>query len=291
MVVIATANVDGTVKGIVGRLPIKAYSEWEFSSFPLPAGYTELLALRQAPDGTAHALYTKTLYPCDGSCDLDLYYGRMASAGTWIEETVQTSKWGEPDDEFATDPTMVLDSRGEPVVAATYFKRVITGSIKSAELRLYGRDNGEWCQETMATEVDGYQGSDGTAMTGIAPFVAVDNTGRVHVVFQDMAQWHAKDPMDQINKANAINGQVRYAVRSGKTWTLATLFEQDDEGTDAAQAPLNGMLPTQVAVSGDGATVYAAGASFEWDTNTIYNTSAKPMTFKAVTVKAAVQLP
>ncbi|HOD00397.1 MAG TPA: hypothetical protein PKH54_10655 [Myxococcota bacterium] len=286
MVVIATANVDGVALGIVGRLDIIAYSEWVFTSFALPAEYTELLALRHAPDGTAHALYTKTQYPCDGSCDLDLYYGRMASGGTWLEETIQESKWGEPDDEFATNPTMVLDSRGEPVVAATFFKRVITGSIKSAELRLYGRDNGQWCYETVATEVDGYQGSDGTEMTGVSPFVTLDGSGRVHVAFQDKAQWH-----DSYNQANAVNGQIRYAVRSGKTWTLATLFEQDGEGTGTAQAPLIGMLPTQVAISADGATVYAAGAEFEWDTDSIYNTSGKPMTFKAVVVKAVNLLP
>lgn len=46
-----------------------------------------------------------------------------------------------------------------------------------------------------------------------------------------------------------------------------------------------------LAVSDDGETVYAADASFDWDTNTIYMTSGVPITFKATVVKADVQLP
>lgn len=216
MVVIARANLDGTPMGIIGRRTIKPSSTWEFETFDMPPTYTELYSLRVAADGTVHALYTKTQYPCDGDCDLDLYYGRKADGSAWVEETVQESKWGAPDDEYAADPTMVIDSRGEPVVAANFLTRVITGSIKSSELRVYGRDDGEWCMETVATEVDGYRGSDGTDMTGVAPFVVLDGQGRVHVAFQDMASWHAKDPVDQINKQNSVNGQIRYAVRAGK---------------------------------------------------------------------------
>ena len=295
MVVIARANLDGTPMGIIGRRTIKPSSTWEFETFDMPPTYTELYSLRVAADGTVHALYTKTQYPCDGGCDLDLYYGRKADGGSWVEETVQESKWagadGAQNDEYATEPTMVLDSRGEPVVAANFLTRVITGSTKTSELRVYGRDDGEWCMETVATEVDGYQGSDGKNMTGAMPYVTLDGVGRIHVVFQDMASWHAKDALDQINKQNAINGQIRYAVRAGKKWTLKTLVTQEDEGTVAAAKPLNGMLPTMLAVSDDGTTVYAAGASFEWDTNTIYMQSAVPITFKATVVKAEVTLP
>jgi len=290
MVVIARANLDGTPTGIIGRRTIKPSSSWEFETFDMPATYTDLYSLRVAADGTVHALYTKTQYPCDGDCDLDLYYGRKADGGSWVEETVQESKWAGVDnatqDEYSADPTMVVDSRGEPVVAANFLTRAVTGSIKSSELRVYGRDNGEWCRETVATVVDEYQGKDGSDMTGAMPFVTLDGVGRIHVVFQDMAQWH-----DSNNYANAVNGQIRYAVRAGKKWTLKTLVTQEGEGTGAAAAPLYGMLPTTLAVSDDGQTVYAAGASFEWDTNSIYLSDYVPITFNATVVRADVDLP
>ncbi len=286
MVVIARASVDGAPKGVVGRRSIEPYSTWTFAKFDLPPSFTDLMALRQGPDGTVHALYTKTLYPCEGACDLNLYYGRMAPGGNWVEETVQESTWNDDGDAYAADPTMVLDSRGEPVVAATFLTHVATGSVSSSELRVFGRDDGEWCMETVATQVDGYRGADGTDMTGVAPFVTTDGTGRLHVVFQDMAQWH-----DGNNHANAVNGQIRYAVRAGKQWTLKTLFAQEEEGTGAPAAPLHGMLPTMLAVSPDGKTVYAAGAAFDWQTDSIYNSDYKDITFKATAVKADVALP
>ena len=51
------------------------------------------------------------------------------------------------------------------------------------------------------------------------------------------------------------------------------------------------MLPTMLAVSPDGKTVYAAGAAFDWQTDSIYNSDYKDITFKATAVKADVQLP
>lgn len=280
--VLADVKVADTGKVAHGSRPADAAGSWTFEAFAPPAD-VDVDGYRVAADGTAHVLYGKTDFPCD-PCDMGLYYGRLDPGGAWTEELVQDSKWGEPDDEFAQDPSLVLDGSDEPVVAAAYVTRAITGSLKSSELRIYGRDGGAWCHETVATQVDGYQGQDGTGITGAQPHLALDGTGRPHVVFSDIAAWH-----DGNGWSNTVKGQVRYAVRSGTTWTVATLFTQP--GRTDNPKPLHGFDHPFVSPSADGTGVLAAGVERIWDTDSIYNDQPVPLTLRAIVLRADVTLP
>ncbi|MBP7126922.1 hypothetical protein KBD49_11225 [Myxococcota bacterium] len=280
MHVLGTARFGGgAVMGWHGRRSPEPDGAWAFETFDLPRP-DGIAAMRVGPDGTVHALYTRTESPCD-PCNLNLYYGRKAPGGSWTEEVVQESRWGDPDDAFATEPALALGLDGEPLVAASWQQRAVTGSLKSSELRLYGRKDGDWCYETVATEVDGYRGGDGSRMTGASPALDIDAQGRVHVAFQDRAQWH-----DGNGWSNGIPGQIRYAIRSGKTWTLATLFRQKGQSEQAR--PLEGMLPSQVAVVPDGSRVFVAGVAFSWDTNSIYNQGEPGIVLRGTVVGARI---
>ncbi len=282
MNVLGRAEVAGAWTGWLGRRAPTGAAPWTWARVDLP-DRPELLAVRVGDDGAVHALYRKTEFPCD-PCDMALYYGRRDPGGDFIEEVVQDSKWGAPDDEFAADPDLALDAGGNPVVAAAYQRRVVTGSLKSSELRVYGRGDGSWCHEVVATTVDGYQGSDGNRMTGATPGLVLDPSGRIHVVFQDLSQWH-----DGNGWSNGIAGQVRHAVRSGRAWTLTTLVNQ--RGQTAQPRPLQGFLPVQVAVAPDGNRAWIAGTAFSWDTDSIYNMQAMPITFQGLAMEARFQWP
>ncbi|HPV04347.1 MAG TPA: hypothetical protein PLC24_07260 [Myxococcota bacterium] len=282
MKLIARAQVGSVTRGLIGTRTIEPYSTWNFTRFDLPS-VTDLFSIKEAPDGTIHAVYSKTSIPCD-PCDMGLYHGTLPMDGQWSEDLIQESKWGDPNDEYATDAALAIDSNGHPLIAATYFVRAITGSIKSAQLRLYGSGQSGWCNETVVTEVDGYAGSDGTKMTGISPSIFMDTSDRPHVVFMDKAQWH-----DGNNWANAIDGQIRYAVRNGRKWTVRTLLTQD--GQTISPSPLIGALPPSLAISPDGTSIHAATATFEWDTDSIYLQQETDITFKATAIQAESTLP
>ncbi len=278
MVVVGTGASKGTPNVVVGRLSPAEGQAWKFRTFPAPSGGMGGTIV-SGPDEALHALYTKTSYPCD-PCDLGLYYGRLGDDGpsgsaTWSEELVQKSQWGDPDDRFATNPSLAVAPDGRPVVAASYQTRVITGSLKSSELRVYARTNGKWCYETVATTPDGYQGGDGAKYTGALPYLTYDMQGRPHVLFTDMSQWH-----DGNGWSNGINGQLRHAVRSDDGWKLATLLSQ--KGQSASNRPLEGFGAPSLAVSPDGSAAVAVGEERIWDTDSIYNDQPRPMQYNAV---------
>jgi hypothetical protein len=281
--IVASATAGGASRRVRGNRAAAAGSAWEFAAFD-PPSQGEVSAWRADATGAVHAVFTKTVFPCD-PCDMGMYYGRLpAGQAAWTVETVQASKWGDPDDQFATDPSLAVLPTGEPVVAASFVHRAITGSLTSSELRVYGRDGGAWCHETVATESDGYAGQDGKQFTGATPRLVLDGSARIHVAFGDLAQWH-----DGNNYSNGVQGQIRYAVRTGTGWTVATLFEQP--GRIESPKPLVGLERPLLAVAADGAQVWAAGQAREWDTDSIYNPAAVGVTWKATVVRAAVQGP
>lgn len=257
-------------------------SSWTFQALPEPAGATIQDAAVDA-SGTLHAVYTRTVFPCD-PCNLDLYYGKLPPGGSWSEEVLQDSKWGEPNDEYATDASLVVDASGRPFVAATYLTRVITGSIVSADLRIYGPETKGWCSEKAVTQVDGYHGEDGTGFTGATPRIALDSAGRIFVVFGDLSQWHDKNGW-----SNGVQGQLRLAIRSGGTWHVSTLRKQT--GHVGSPKPLQGFSAPMLAVSPDGTEVFAAGVERIWETDSIYNNDAVPIQYNALVIRAGVTLP
>lgn len=261
-----------------------AGSNWTFESLPFPEA-SEVHGYQVDATSSIHAVYRNTSYPCD-PCNVDLYYGTLASGAgkTWSKETVQTGKWGAPNDELVDSASLTLDPKGSPVIAAHFVRRVVTGSYVSTELRVYGRSGGSFCSETVATNTDGYAGKDGTSFTGARPHVAIDSQARLHVVFNDQSVWH-----DAQGQQNERRGQLRYAVRTGKSWSLFTLLKQ--AGQTESPKPLYHLDAVQLVTAEDGSWLVAVGVAGAWDTDSIYNTSGVSSTYKATAVLANLSLP
>lgn len=281
--VFATASVDAGGILLRGRRGPGAADNWSFEEIPVPQA-TDLFAYRVGPDGATHALYRNTEYPCD-PCNVDFLHGTLAEgAGAWEEEVVQEGVWGDPTDQFVESADMGFDSSGGFYIAAHFVERVVTGSYDHAELRIYGLVEGEWCEEGIVGESDQYQGGDGTEYTGADPRIIIDGADHIHVVFRDQSVWHDGDGWQ-----NEIRGQVRYAVRSGDTWTTTTLLSQT--GQSESVQPLEGFSPPLLAVSQDGGTVVTAGIRFTWETDSIYNDTQVTATYAVTAITANVSLP
>lgn len=238
-------------------------------------------------DGSIHAVYPpKNVYPCD-PCDLDLYYAHRESDGSWNAEVIQDSKWAGSDgasmDEFSSDASLALGNNGEPIVAATFQQRVMTGSMKMSQLRVYSRNGNDWCYDKVADKQDGFEGGDGNNFTGTMPVVKLDATGHVYVLFHDRSTWHS-DGME-----NYIVGQPRLAIATADKWTMTTLFPQP--GQTESSKPLHGFGWDDIAVTPDGSTVVLFGVQSMWDTDSMYNNSDMPITYNLIGKMIGVTLP
>jgi len=255
---------------------------WAITAYPKHPVAEQVLAWAPANDGSIHAIFEKPeTYPCD-PCDKNLYWGRVSPGGVWEEAQVSGTVWGKPDDRFTNQPDIAVTAAGDPVIVGRWQRRAVTGSLKESELRVYApATEGEWCYETVVTTPDGYAGGDGKKYTGEMPQVTVDGQGRVHVAFHDLTEWH-----DSNKWANGVQGQLRYAVHDGKDWTVTTIFEQP--GQVESPEPLHGFARGMVAPTSDGGTVFFSGVERIWETDSIYNDTEMPMTYKAHVFKASV---
>lgn len=280
--VLATANVsDGTVI-LHGHRSAEAGSAWTVEAPPAPSGQAPT-RMAAGPGGALHAVFQLTEYPCD-PCNLDLYYGRLgAGESTWTTTTVQAGMWGPPHDEEAIDPSLVVDAEGKPWIAASFERRSVTGSVTSAELRLYGLRADTWCHEAPVLEADDYAGGDGDGFTGARPQLWIDGAGRKHVLFNDMSVWH-----DEQGWANTSVGQVRYAVRTGDRWSVETLMTQP--GQTASPQPLHGVAASRFVVSEDGTAFWVVATESTWETDSIYNDMEVPMTLRTSVLSGAVAI-
>lgn len=266
---------------IHGQRAAAAGSGWTFTKLPALAA-TGRYAYHVGAKGRIHVLYRNTKYPCD-PCNVDTHLATLkAGASSWTTEVMQAGKWGDPYDAFIEAGSIGTDSKGNLWVATHFTRRVVTGSYKSTELRVYGRKDGAWCAEVIASENDGYAGKDGTTFTGGDPHLTVDKADRLHVLYRDLSLWH--DSTGQ----NQSRGQLRYAVRSGDTWTTVTLHKQ--KGQAASAKPLYGMEAPALAVSADGKQLVAVGVESAWQTGSIYNSNsvAAAYTARALTAKLAM---
>jgi hypothetical protein len=258
-----------------------AGSAWSFAAHPLPPG-TQIDHYRVDSTGVLHAVFRNQVFPCDPSCDVSLYYGRLEPGGTWTSEVVQQGVWGPPLDQFSADPWLALDADDRPVVAAHFQVRVETGSLQSAELRVYLREGADdFCRETVISRSDGYEGGDGPNFTGALPIAEIDGTGRIHVVFVDQAIWH-----DASGWANEMRGNLRHAVRGSTGWAVTTLVEQ--QGQTESPNPLIGYGAPLLALAQDDAGLLVTAVERTWATGSIYNTTEVPATYRTQIVFASL---
>ena len=278
--VVANASTGATTKGLAGVREPAGDGEFDLWSFDPPTG-TDVFAYAIESGNAVQALYQKADYPCD-PCDLGLYWGRLPKGGAFTEEVVQTSVWGPPHDKYIDQPSLALMPDDEPLVAARYLRRAVTGSVLESHLRIYQRTAGEWCFETVASASDGYAGSDGADFTGEQPHLRVTADGTPHVAFHDQTVWH-----DDNGWSNTIQGQVRHAVLSGGSWTVTTFLKQAGQ-LESAEI-LHGFQHARIAVPPDGANVHIAGVRRVWETDSIYNDQAQPITYTGMAFKATVK--
>ena len=241
---------------------------WTFQTLPFPPG-TEVFAYRVDSMGVIYAVFVNTQFPCD-PCDVGLYLGRLEMGGAWEITTLHPGVWGPPEDQLAATPSLALDGQDRPVVVAHFQRRVVTGSFIDTSLRAFLPASAGACEETIADANDSFAGDEGTRFTGGRPFVRIDDSGRIHVVFNDLSVWHDS------NGENEIRGSLRYAVRSGGRWDVFTVIDQAGQ-TESAN-PLEGFLGPRVEVAPDGATAYGVGVDFSWATDSIYLTASAPVT-------------
>ncbi len=273
------ASVDGEDVIVRGDRAAAASSEWTFTALPALAT-SQLFGYWVDASGATHTLFRNTEYPCD-PCNVDFYRGTLAAGDTtWTTEVVQAGKWGDPLDEFIESATIAFDSAGNIFIAAHFARHVITGSYRSAELRLYGLVEGTWCNEVVADETDGYAGTDGTEYTGADPQIAIDDIDHLHILFRDQSLWH------ESGMENQMRGQLRYAIRSGSTWYHSTLLEQ--QGQTESANPLIGLSEPLLAVSPSGDEIVAAGVVQTWQIDSTYADQSHPATLEAKAVTAAV---
>jgi len=266
--VLAHAWADGGMVLVHGSRPAAAGSDWTAEQVPMPDA-TDVWDFAADAAGRLHTVYRQMDTPCD-PCDVSLRYAVLQGGGGWQEEVVEEGLWGPPHDELATDATLAIDDQDEPVIAASFATRAVTGSVQSQALRVYARRGGELCVEQPVTQSDGYTGSDGTDFTGALPALELDDEGRLHILFADLAAWH-----DGTGRSNSITGQLRYALRAGQGWQVATPLVQ--AGPSASPQPLRGMTAPTLAVSADGALAAAASATWSWDTDSIHNDDQVPL--------------
>lgn len=279
--VFSQAGYGADARLIRGGRDAAAGSAWSFEELPMPQADSDLVfGFWVDGSGATHTLYRNTEYPCD-LCNVDFFHAVLSDGGSsWSAMVVQEGKWGDPHDEYIRAASLAFDSAGDPYIAGHFARHVVTGSYKSAELRIYGKVQDEWCAEVVEDATDGYAGSDGTEYTGADPRLVIDSEGYFHVLWRDQSIWHAG------GMENEIRGQLRYAVRSGSIWYKKKLFEQ--QGQTESSNPLIGLSAPLLAVSPDGEEAVAAAVVFSWETDSIYNDMEVPVTYTALAVTATV---
>jgi hypothetical protein len=272
----AQAGAGASARLVHGARAATSGSGWSWEALPMPEA-TEVDAYAVDSGGGIHVLYRNQVFPCDPSCDVNLYHGRLPVGGTWSRETAQAGIWGPPLDEFVDESSLAIDEAGRPVFAGHFVRRVETGSLQSAELRAWVGGGDGFCGEPAVLANDGYAGEDGTRFTGAEPFVVQDGAGRTFVLFLDQSVWH-----DGSGYANEIRGQLRLAVRSAGGWSTTRLVDQP--GRTESPNPLVGYGQAQLALSPDGTRFVAVAVERTWETDSIYNTSEVPLTLRAQAV-------
>jgi hypothetical protein len=260
-----------------GKTPLViTYSDgaWTVAGYPVLSEAEQVFAWAAAEDGSVHAVFNiPNTYPCD-PCNRDLMWGRTTASGPWESAQVEGTVWGNPDDRFADQADLAIDKEGQPVIAARWRRSAITGSLKNSELVLYApRSDLTWCGETAVSAPDGYGGGDGPKFTGEMPTISLDNQGNPHIAFQDLTEWHNGQGW-----ANGIQGQARHAVRTGGGWTTTTVLSQP--GQIDSPNPLQGFVRAVAVPTADGKSVWLAGSQRVWETDSIYNDTAVPVTWK-----------
>ena len=180
--------------------------------------------------------------------DRHLYYATNQGK-SWKQEPVALRD--NFDSEPAWNASLAIDRRGKPFIAATFIQRGGGGSFRFAQLRLHSRHAGKWSTKVIAARCAGYYGRDGKQYTGISPYLAIDDNGRKHIIFTDMASWHGSEGNDY------ASGQLRYCWHDKNGWQTQIVYKQVGQAQKAR--PISEFWHPALALSADGSKLYIAG--------------------------------
>jgi hypothetical protein len=189
-----------------------------------------------------------------------LHYATNRSTSGWVREVALKSD--ATTDDAGWYPSLAVDRAGVPVIASTYVARVETRSVRYADLCYSVRvGDGRWETTVVAREGDGYHGTDGRNYTGALPHLELDRDDTPHIVFSDIASSH--------NPQNVLStGQMRYAVRSGSSWDLFTLYRQPSPQGFYQGLEMAGQC---LVISGDGERIQVVGQELSSTAENVYS--------------------
>jgi hypothetical protein len=168
--------------------------------------------------GYVHVIYAEQLNSADDPSRL--WYATNKS-GSWEHEVALNFDYGSRDD-AGWFPSLCLDNNDVPYIACDYIDRVYTHSAYLWRLLLLKRSGeDEWSREVVASQSDGYSGTDGTQFTGGLAHLVFDSENAPHIVFSDIASRHESDGQQRVNVGN-----IRYAVRENGVWNIRTIYRQ-----------------------------------------------------------------
>ena len=169
-------------------------------------------------DGFIHVVFGEQINAMNSFSPSRLCYANNKT-GRWVIETAINYLPGTRDD-AGWFPSLCLDNDGIPNISSTYFGRVSTGSAAYAKLLFLKRlGNGTWSAETVASNDNGYHGTDGREYTGGLTHLVFDKYNKPNIIFTDIASSHAG--MNYLNLGN-----IRYAIKNNNTWNISTVYQQ-----------------------------------------------------------------
>ncbi len=205
------------------------------------------LSLAVDTSGFAHIAFTPDFQLISASGGFSDTFSQLAyatnSSGHWTTQVVYQS----PDHsgDAGDGASIAISPTGTISIASFFVERVATGSASYAEL-LYNQlqNDGTWSTQVVANASAGYAAADGTQFTGFAPQLEFDAQGQPNIAFADYASQHFSDG------AHEFTGQIRYAVETGGTWNIQTVFQQTNPLTNQLFYPVMALSPYEADFEG-----------------------------------------
>ncbi|MEQ8820462.1 MAG: hypothetical protein RLY93_09465 [Sumerlaeia bacterium] len=197
-----------------------------------------LFSLAIDSQGRPHVAFSQT--DCyQGNPDLgpqclqtSLWYATL-DGGTWVRELVDSAE-DESSERLGASIAILPGDR--PAIAATRIERADTLSARFADLLYFVRQgSGDWSRQfVIGKGQDSFCGNDGCEFTGGSPDLFVDDAGRPHIFFTDIASSHYPCCGQLFSPGN-----LRLASNDGSGWKFTTLFRSNDAPRDDDDPEVN----------------------------------------------------
>ncbi|MCS6866027.1 MAG: VCBS repeat-containing protein [Gemmataceae bacterium] len=202
------------------------------------------LSLAVDAQGFAHVTYTPQFYIAGAFSTVQstLMYATNRG-GRWSSQVVMAPQDGTAD--AGLGASIAISPTGQVAIASYYVDRFNTGSPQSSQLLYHTLVQGSWQRSVVTSTPDRYVAGDGPRFTGFAPQLFFDAAGRANIVFSDEAAEHLP-----VSFANQFAGQIRLATLHGSTWSLQTIYRQNDPVRNQLFYPVAASYRGQITFAG-----------------------------------------